>query len=69
MTPDDRAAPIPGLLGVAAWVARNGAPANVAIERAHAYGYLTSHGLLGIVRHLMEHAIPPAAWDQLKDSR
>ena len=67
MTPDDVAAPVLGLLGIAAWVAGNGALTNVAIERADAYGYLTNHGLLGIARHVMEHAIPPAAWDQLKD--
>ena len=67
MTPDDCAAPVLGLLGIAAWVAGNGALANIALERAHAYGYLTDHGLLGIAHHVLDNAIPPAAWDQLKD--
>lgn len=67
MTPDDFAAPVLGLLGIAAWVAGNGALANVAIERAHAHGHRTNHGLLGIVHHIVENAIPPAAWDHLKD--
>ena len=67
MTPDDCAAPVLGLLGIAAWVAGNGALANLALERAHAYGYLTDHGLLGIAHHVLDNAVPPAAWDQLKD--
>ena len=67
MTPDDCAAPVLGLLGIAAWVAGNGALANLALERAHAYGYFTNHGLLGIAHHVLDNAIPPATWDQLKD--
>ena len=36
-------------------------------KRARPYGYLINHRLLGIAHHVMEHAVPPAAWDEIRD--
>ena len=67
MTPDQDAAPVLGLLAIAAWAAGQGALTNIALERASNAGHPTGHGLLGIAATLIERAIPPTSWEKFRE--
>lgn len=67
MTPDEDALPVLGCLGLAGWVAGNGALASVALERGEHLPEAAESSLLGIVRHVLDRAIPPSVWDDLRD--
>ena len=66
MTPDEDALPVLGCLGLAAWVAGNGALASVALERGEHLPEATGSELLRIVRQVLDRAIPPSLWDDLR---
>ena len=68
LTPDTPAAlPALAMLGMAAWIAGQGALANVAAERAHRLPGAEAYTLLRILRHTLDHAISPKIWDQMRD--
>lgn len=65
LTPDRDAKPVLASLALAAWVAGNGALANVAIKRANPLNGPGS-ALISIVETLIEGMIPPAMWEDFK---
>ena len=52
------------LLGMAAWLAGEGALVSICLERAHELAPPT--GLLGILEQVLEGVIPPTYWDELR---
>ena len=68
LTPDIPAAlPALAVLGMAAWIAGQGALANVTAERAGRIDGGEAYSLLRILRHTLDHAISPKVWDQMRD--
>ena len=68
LTPDTPAAlPALAVLGMAAWIAGQGALANVAAERASRVPGGETYSLLRILRHTLARAISPKIWDQMRD--
>jgi len=68
LTPDVSAAlPALCLLGMSAWVAGQGALANVAAARADRLPGANAYTLLRLLHHALDHGVNPAMWDGMRD--
>lgn len=66
LTPDDDALPVLACLGLTAWIAGDGALANVALDRARTLGDGAGASLRDLAAELLARQVHPSLWEDVR---